>query len=564
VRVVRGAGAGAFTDGGLVTTGATPTGIACADLDGDSKLDLAVTGAPGTGQDNLTFLPGDGHGGFSTGQPMAVGWGAFHPVVADVDRDGHLDVVVATSGPRSIAVLYGTGTGSLGAPVQAGGIDGAAWVTVGDVTGDGLPDVLYLSNCLCDSTTTVVPNIGGSFTDSLAYSLPIGGASAQLADLDRDGILDYVVADWTGWVGIARGLPGGMAMSNSEPMALPRAATSGDLNGDGFPDVIVASGAQPGYVDVYLEFGPGAPARYSPVGLPSDVALGDFDEDGHPDVVVADQDSNVVALLRGTAGGALLPAVNHVVASSPVRLLVSDVDGDRHLDLVVATPGHPEGGLTVLHGDGHGQLAISATYAVSPLPKSIAMADVDADGIADLVVAGGGAPALTILRGLGGGAFAPVPPNPDLLWHSVASFVLLMDIDGDSRTEIVSDDLSGGLLTFRWAADGHIDLVSRQDGFGFPDAVAVGDFNGDGRPDLAVAGPKGSLVSFWMGAGEGRFLPAPRRYATTFPVMGGGADFAVPRFLLAKDFNRDGYDDLLGSNGLGYSGAVFAIAGGMR
>jgi hypothetical protein len=570
VQVFLGAGGRTYGSATWYAAGPSPGGVVCADLDGDGKLDLAVTDAVEwtVTSDTLAFLKGDGLGGLAAPAFLAGGSYPRGLIATDLNGNGIADVVVASDGTGSLALAYGADGAFAGPVVRCGGTEGAVWVVAGDVTGDGKPDLVYTHRCTCDSNSTVLVNIGGAF-GPISYTVPMGGSSAALADLDGDGVSDYVVTDWTGWLAVAHRHDSLFDLANTGKLRDVRAAVLGDLDGDGKLDLVLAGGPAPdGVVEVGLGDGQGyfgAPATYAPVASPSALALGDLDEDGHLDLMVADGQGTVVAVMRGQTGGTFGPAVNVTVESLPSALLARDLDGDGHLDLAVVSRGGtggmwaPNGTLTILRGDGHGGLTPAGTYTVGGYPSAIAAADLDGDGRLDLVISGQGYTP-TIMLGKAGGGFqqAAVSPNLNIV---VGSPLALADVNGDGKAEIVTTSMGMGLAVVGQAADGTFQILSNDDTSRDLDGpVVVGDFNGDGRLDLAVAGPS-SLVTFLLGDGEGRFHPALRQYVTTFPVAGGGGDYQVGRFILAADLNGDGKLDVVTNNGVAYDGAVAVLMG---
>jgi hypothetical protein len=226
-----------------------------------------------------------------------------------------------------------------------------------------------------------------------------------------------------------------------------------------------------------------APSGPIPVGhLPSSVVAADLNGDGRPDLAVANGDSNDVTVLLGNGAGGFsaTPGSPVEVRRAPGALVAADLNGDGSPDLTVAN--NP---LEVLLGNGAGGFSAGpgSPVRVAGSPLGITTADLNADGKVDLVV-----PAytdvITILLGDGSGRFAPAPGSP--------------------------------------IAVGRVP------------SVAVDDFNGDGKPDLAVADPR--KVSILPGSGDGRFGAARTVLAGT------GPDFFD--FLAAADFNRDGRADL--------------------
>jgi len=325
-----------------------------------------------------------------------------------------------------------------------------------------------------------------------------------------------------------------------------------------------------------------------PVGsFPSSVATGDLNGDGYLDLVVANGDDNNVAVLFGNPDGKFQPAIRFAAGNGPVSVVIADFNGDGNLDIATANAGvsEPTQSVSVLLGDGNGNFGTPINSSTGTYPMAMAVGDVNNDGIPDLVLAQ--ETVVTILLGVGDGSF--LPPVNYMTGGAKLRSITLGDFNNDGNIDIAAGDylynnvevlLGDGLGNFGAAAtysvdghsndvavgdfnnDGNLDLVSGNrfssdvtlllgDGNGgfrasgnFPAgqycrALAVGDFNGDGNLDLAVANAEfgDNTVSVLLGDGARGFSPA-----VNFPTGNAPTSIAV------GDFNGDGYLDLVIAN----------------
>jgi hypothetical protein len=272
---------------------------------------------------------------------------------------------------------------------------------------------------------------------------------------------------------------------------------------------------------------------------PNNVKIGDFNGDGKLDIVAANSDANNVGVLLGNGDGTFRPVHTYGAGDVPYTVLVGDFNLDGKLDLAVANiayTGTPS--VSILLGNGDGTFQPAKNFSAGDQPTELVMGDFNRDGKPDLAVGNRTQNTVSILLGNGDGAFrAPLSYPTGITPYSLATgdFNLDGNLDlavANSASHNVSVLLGNGDGTFQEARNyladtGHWGAYS----------VAVGDFNGDKKPDLAVANFSDNTVGVLLGNGDGTFQSEEVFKTGDWPF-----DVAV------EDFNGDGKLDLVSAN----------------
>ena len=308
-----------------------------------------------------------------------------------------------------------------------------------------------------------------------------------------------------------------------------------------------------GVVSVLLGDGRGSftgPTNFAAGDHPRSVALGDFTGDGHLDAAVAVSDFHVAVLFGDGAGGFGPPALFSVGPGRPgstnySAVAAGDLNRDGHLDLACA--GQGTSAVSVLLGDGTGQLAAPRLIPQFNAPKAIALADFDGDGHLDIAITNNG-PGLTVLRGDVAGNFTFAAA----ISLTAAGAVAAGDFNGDGRLDVAaigSRGLASGPATLavalgdgkgRFAPPAFFPFGARDYSGAQPDPTQLGvaDLDGDGHLDIAVPNPAGNEVAVLPGNGDGTFGEA-ETYAT---------DGLGPVGVAHGDFTGSGEPDLVVAN----------------
>jgi hypothetical protein len=292
----------------------------------------------------------------------------------------------------------------------------------------------------------------------------------------------------------------------------------GDFNRDGKLDLAITSGLN-NTVEILRGNGDGtfqANPLIISVGtqqnfLPSiqSVAVGDFLHNGLLDLAVANPGSNTVSVLLGNGDGTFQPRVDYTVGAAPVSVAASDL-GNGQVDLVVAN--HDSSNVSVLVGNGDGTFQPARTIDVKAQasgldshPLALQVGDFNGDGKPDVLISqfvgfDAGESVATVLPGNGDGTFgAPITQNLNMELVGLA----VGDFNGDGKLDIAQADVFGGAVVFAGNGDGTFGAPRfLTTGGANPFGLASGDFNGDGRPDLAVANTFSNTVGVLLNIGQ--------------------------------------------------------------
>ncbi|MVN77560.1 hypothetical protein GO988_14590 [Hymenobacter sp. HMF4947] len=322
-------------------------------------------------------------------------------------------------------------------------------------------------------------------------------------------------------------------------------AALADVNADSRPDAVVMALNYITYasqVAVLLGTATGtlqAPTYY-PVGQGSKfLVVADVNADNRPDVVTADQFSAQVSVLLNGGSNTFQPAVAYPTGAntSPSELAVADMNADGQPDPVVAAVG---GGIVVLRGNGKGTFQAPVSYSAGPNSNAmrLAVADFNADGRPDVATPGNANNVLVLLNTSTGALQAPVSYPAGTSAYAIA----VADLNTDGRPDLLTSSSAGvGVLLGSASPAFQPPVVYPLAGvISVNDAVAA-DLNGDGRPDVLTANfATTATASVLPGTGTGTL-----QAATTFTV---GPASSQPNRVAAADINGDGRPDLLTAN----------------
>ena len=541
------------------TVGNGPQSLTVGDFNGDGKPDLAVlNNLDGT----LSILVGKADGTFlpHVNYPLGLSGGVITLAVTtgDFNGDQRLDlaVVMSVGGTNEVAILLGNGDGSFTKPAMFA-LDGSPHgLSVGDFNNDEKVDLAVAESTGGGSAVAILLGNGdGSFQPPSDFPLPAVPGMVAAADLNHDGNLDLIVA--AGSLAVLLGNGNGTFqpyVSYSGSGSLGRFAL-GDFNRDGWLDVVVPATAY-GQTGFWIYPGAADGTFESPVNVTtggntvSAFVAGDFNGDGKLDLVFAASATRDTAtyVLLGNGDGTFQS--QPIFAGSGATLLAGgDFNSDGKLDLAYIPPFYyAMNGVGVMLGNGDGTFSLRNDYSTSAAPLRAVAGNFDGNGKPDLAVVGNNGPssagALSVFTNNGDGTFQP---HVDYTVGVDPQVAITGDFNGDGVLDVavpnaggsvqqgtVSVLLGNGDGTFQTHLDSSVGVASS--------FMVAGDFNGDGKLDLAAVSGIYSPSSGWQGAiatllgnGNGSFqAPSLVVVPNTSQLCG----------LAAGDFNHDGKIDL--------------------
>ncbi|CAF3960764.1 unnamed protein product [Rotaria sp. Silwood1] len=562
VGIVLGHGNGTFTELITYSTGhdSNPSSIAIGDFDNDSYADIAVANA---GTNNVGVLLGYGNGTFSiqtiysmddSSQPRSI-------VVGDFNNDNRLDIAVHLATANSVNILLGYGNGSFqnifSYPTEPSSL--LMILALGDFNNDNNIDLAAVST----GTSNLYISLGygnGTIEVPTKYSTGISSnpIAVQVVDLNDDGILDVVVANYgKNNVGVFFGYGNGAFANQRELLigsAHPISIATGDFNQDGWVDIVVVNDFSNNIVvllrNYYVNYQSITTYSTGFGSHPYNVVTGDFDKDSHLDMAIANSYGDNIGVLHGFGNGTFEAEVIYSTGagSTPFVLAVADFNNDYQLDIACANIYGFSIGVLLGHGNGTFESITTYSTGYNVPPVSIAVDDFNNDNRSDIVVAQSIANNIGIFFGYNYTTFLNTQMySTGYLSHPTA--VVVGDFNKDNHLDIGVTNLDQsniGILLGLGNGTFTNEMTYSTGSATFPTYLCLGDFNNDTQLDIAVVNQNPESIGIFIGYENGTF-----ENIGILPTGKGSR----PRYLTVSDLNNDGRMDIAitntGSNNIG-------------
>jgi hypothetical protein len=474
-------------------------------------------------------------------------------VAGDFEDNGRMDIAVLTStasanaggGASTLTIFLNDGAGKLAQSASytlntTPSGDYAPILVAGDLNGDHKTDLAVVYRTATGTVTPYISQGNGKFTKGGSYSVGPSPVSAAIGNFTSDAYGDIAVANATGVTVLLGDSRATFTTLKSTPYPSPMAGFNpgdylvlGDFDKDGNLDVAFTTSfhnnsvfiSHTDMVIVFWGAGNGSFSSYSAYSIPLDPALppsasfppvalvsADINDSGNQDLAVAAEDGSVDLLFN--LGSRNFRAAPNTHSPYSAGIVAADFNGDGKKGIaVVNTPpckAPCDGTVTVFPGEGT-YFGAGKTYSIGMHGSAIAVGDINGDGVLDLVVTNataGDSADTSILLGIKGGGFEPAH---NITLGALSNDAFLVDVNDDGKLDLVED---GGVAL----GDGKGDFgslipfpngiaFSQPEPYVFNTHIGVGDFNGDGLPDVvAVFTPSGGSqqadVLFNKGKGD--------------------------------------------------------------
>ncbi|MHB1865734.1 MAG: FG-GAP repeat domain-containing protein, partial [Candidatus Saccharimonadales bacterium] len=534
---------------------------------------MVLLANPGSGTVSVTPLP----------QAVSLGLASLTFNVADVNGDGINDLIAieessnSPSTPPGIFVFLGHADGTFANPVEYSAGSGPIAVAIDDVNGDGKLDLIVQNSGLPPNNIQVLLGNGdGTFKTAInagsTNPLADNMFSVAAGDFNGDGKIDLVLSDGEILLGNGNGTFAASAFTLPMPAnSFGNVPVVGDFNHDGNLDVAMnvpnITASSTGEVMIFLGKGDGTfttGTSYVNISGSEHMATEDFDGDGNLDLIIGSGDNGVYSagsntngvfqflMGRGDGTFAGAPAYQNVayINQNPIvpAFAVGDFNGDGKPDILTEAIGGNNyaniQGMVLLAGDGQGNFT-QGPIIKGDSPLALVAADMNGDGKLDAVFAGSSASGYSVNVALGNGDGTFQTPTDYPLPGGNFNDMVVGDFNGDGKPDVMVTETSsstgaGAIELFLGNGDGTLQSPVQVDTPPQAYGIAAGDFNGDGKLDFAVTNTSNGnanttgAVLVYLNQGSGTFAKPVSYAANMFPGP-----------IAVADVNLDGKPDLV-------------------
>jgi uncharacterized repeat protein (TIGR02543 family) len=593
-----GDGQGGFSGSTEIVVGSSPRSVAVGDFNGDGNQDIA---AANSGSNSVSIRLGDGQGGFSGTTDVAVGSQPYSVAVGDFNGDGHQDIATANRLSNSVSIRLGDGQDGFSGVTEITVGSSPRSLAVGDFNGDGHQDIAAANFGSSTVSIRLGDGQGGFigtteiFVGSQPYSVAVGDFNGD----GHQDIATANIGSNSVSIRLGDGLGGFSGTTNVAVGSSPISVVVGDFNGDGNQD-IAAANYNSGSVSIRLGDGQGGFSGTSEIVVgsnPQSLAVGDFNGDGKQDIAAANYNSSSVSIRLGvedaaelniTGNGVTIPNGNTGIATADYTDFGNGLNTNRTYTiqnagtapLTINSIGISGADMALFTISGitlptiiaaESEVNFSVNFFSTSLGTKTATVTINNDkcdegSYAFNVQAESIAPTLGNYSGPSiatAGGNATISPDAAPTGGVSVTINTTTDFKG-----LLTVDQSTGVVSITNAHPAGSYEVTVDAGFGItqtftltvgntlcsqgqfyapaipevavgtnPYSVAVGDFNGDGKQDIATVNEGSNSVSIRLGDGQGGFS------GTTNVAVGSN-----PQSVAIGDFNGDGNQDIAVAN----------------